>query len=104
MDDLSKCVKRLNLGNVAQLVEQRTENPRVVGSIPAVSVLAQSQRRKERRNIMPKFCVLHCTRLVVLSVVWKTRWKWLAEFIAARLNATNNDPDSWFEVGRGRAK
>jgi MtN3 and saliva related transmembrane protein len=38
-------------GQVAQLVEQRTENPRVVGSIPTLATIYLRRQRKRFMNI-----------------------------------------------------
>jgi hypothetical protein len=35
-------IRRSNSGQVAQLVEQRTENPRVGGSIPSLATISSS--------------------------------------------------------------
>ncbi len=40
----SKISKQLNGGTVAQLVEQRTENPRVTGSIPVGTTLCRDAK------------------------------------------------------------
>ena len=40
---LRYCRKRFFHGEIAQLVEQRTENPRVVGSIPTLATLLRSR-------------------------------------------------------------
>jgi hypothetical protein len=37
-------------GQVAQLVEQRTENPRVGGSIPSLAILSKSLARQSLAN------------------------------------------------------
>ena len=47
------CTRKRNNGAIAQLVEQRTENPCVPGSIPGGTTLKKSKRqaRKKRQNI-----------------------------------------------------
>ncbi len=42
-------ISRISYGGVAQLVEQRTENPCVGGSIPSLATSLRSQRSGERR-------------------------------------------------------
>ena len=46
------------VGQIAQLVEQRTENPRVGGSIPSLATI-----KTQKAGYSPAFCVLNATEL-----------------------------------------
>ena len=50
----SKISTQLNGGTVAQLVEQRTENPRVTGSIPVGTTLC-----RDAKSCVSFFCIWH---------------------------------------------
>ena len=53
-------------GEVAQLVEQRTENPRVVGSIPTLATILD-QLARERPRGLPDLLVLLQTQTKELT-------------------------------------
>ena len=63
--DAAPFVRHSAIGQIAQLVEQRTENPRVLGSIPSLATIFKILRCSNLRRI---FC-FHINRklLVLLS-------------------------------------
>ena len=51
---------------IAQLVEQRTENPRVAGSIPALGTMKRTQRMCSLFLYMYKLCIVKISQVIIV--------------------------------------